>query len=255
MPLHRLALLVAAGRQAQVEARAVVQHGQRMAAALGQGKMAFEVHLPELVRPRALEALEGGRRPGLPQGDAMAPQDRRHRRWRRYIRLSQIGQPASDLASTPARMVRSHRQNRSLHPLRRAPRTRPWPPRKVRQIHRARSGTAQPLVARLATDPETATQRRDIRSRLFRQHHKLQTQVHNRHLRPRHRTAPSLNNPWLNVLPMSPNRCYLCLQSIQGSAGAGLKRPLPIQLPRTGQSAAAISHSCSVGRRLPAQLA
>ena len=74
-----------------------------VAAALGQGKMAFEVHLPQLVRPQALEALEGGRRPSLPQGDAMAPQDRRHRQWRRYIRLSQIGQPASDLASTPAR--------------------------------------------------------------------------------------------------------------------------------------------------------
>ena len=82
-----------------------------------------------------------------------------------------------------------------------------------------RRPSAQPLVARLATDPETATQRRDIRSRLFRQHHKLQTQVHNRHLRPRHRTAPSPNNPWLNVSPMSPNRCYLCLKSIHGQAG------------------------------------
>jgi hypothetical protein len=59
MALHRLALLVAAGRQAQVEARAVVEHGQRVAAALGQGKVALEVHLPQLVRPRSLEAAEG----------------------------------------------------------------------------------------------------------------------------------------------------------------------------------------------------
>ena len=223
MPLHRLALLVATGRQAQVEARAVVQHGQRMAAARGQGKMALEVHLPELVRPRPLEALKRRGRPCLPQGNAMAPQDRRHRRWRRHARLSQIRQPPGDLAPAPARMIRTHRQNRGFHRLRRAARTGPWPSRTVREIRRAGPDTAQPLVARLAADAETAAQRRDIRTRLTRQHHKLQTQVHYRHLRPGHRAAPLLNNPRSNVSPMSPNRCYPSPKSIH-DPGEGINR-------------------------------
>ena len=187
-----------------------------MAAALGQGKMAFEVHLPELVRPAG--ARSAGKAAGVPACPKATP-------WRRRIAVTVDGAGTSVSPRSASRRAilrppqhgwsdRTARTEASIpFGVRRGP--RPWPPRKVRQIHRARSSSAQPLVARLATDPETATQRRDIRSRLFRQHHKLQTQVHNRHLRPRHRTAPSLNNPWLNVSPMSPNRCYLCLQSIQ----------------------------------------
>ena len=201
VPLHRLALLVIAGRQAhrlkREQSSSTVNDWQ---ATPGQRKMTLKVHLPDLVWPQGLEALEGGRGSGLPQGDAIAPQGRRHRRWRRHIRSCQIGQPAGDLAPAPAGIILTRRQNRGLHSLRCAPRTRPGSLRTVLLTPRPRSRTAQPLATRIAADPETAAQRRDIRIRLSLKHHKLQTQVHNRHLRPRHRAAPLLTNPMIKCV-------------------------------------------------------
>src|SRR5882757_10321154 len=55
-----LGLFVGAGGKHHGEARMIVEHGQRMKPASVQGYVPLEVHLPQLVRPRALEAGEGG---------------------------------------------------------------------------------------------------------------------------------------------------------------------------------------------------
>ena len=80
----RLGLLVGTRRKHHGEARVIVQHGQRMKPAGVQSHMAFEVHLPQLVRSRPLEPGEGGLAATVrAQLDAMPLQDRRYRRWRR----------------------------------------------------------------------------------------------------------------------------------------------------------------------------
>ena len=61
MTAHRLALLVGAGREHEIEARMIVERGQRMATPAVHGEVALEVHLPKLVRALPLEALP---RPG-----------------------------------------------------------------------------------------------------------------------------------------------------------------------------------------------
>ena len=48
---------VAAGADGDGVARMIVEDGQRMAAPGGEGKMALEVHLPQLVRRRPFETL------------------------------------------------------------------------------------------------------------------------------------------------------------------------------------------------------
>ena len=48
-----------AGLQSYSKAGMVVQNGQRIATTLRQFEFAFEVHLPELIRGRALEAQKG----------------------------------------------------------------------------------------------------------------------------------------------------------------------------------------------------
>jgi uracil-DNA glycosylase len=56
--VHGGGLFVGAGADLEREARVIVQHRQRVAAALFQSKMALEVHLPQIVGSRVLEALE-----------------------------------------------------------------------------------------------------------------------------------------------------------------------------------------------------
>ena len=72
--LHRRALFIGTGVEAEGEAGAVIQHGQRVAAAVGHGAMAFEIHLPQGIGGGVLEALPrpfgGGRGRGEPGGPA-----------------------------------------------------------------------------------------------------------------------------------------------------------------------------------------
>ena len=82
--LHGAALLVGAGRKAQIVARMVVDHGQRMASAAARKRhVALEVHLPEQVG-RGLLKAQVGRSPARRRNDpAMPAQDFVHRRERR----------------------------------------------------------------------------------------------------------------------------------------------------------------------------
>ena len=147
-------------------------------------------------------------------------------RFRQVARQRQAWLAIALMSATPRDRSVAHpiRPNRHRIPLER-PRLLPdaGPPRAPKEnfkrdyVERNRSRNSSAKVGRSPASHRKAS----VTRRLFRQHHKLQTQVHNRHLRPRHRTAPSPNNPWLNVSPMSPNRCYLCLKSIQFRGGGG----------------------------------
>ena len=91
MAAHRLALLVAAGRQHQIVARMVVERGQRMAAPARHGEVTLELHLPKLVRALPLEPPPWPRMLGRRRfRQAVAtPQDRGDRARRRDLgRLS-----------------------------------------------------------------------------------------------------------------------------------------------------------------------
>ena len=81
MALHRDALFIGAGLEARHIARMVVHHGQRMAAhPIAEPDPALEVHLPQQVRRRPLEALRGPRRAGRRNHAAMPPQNLVHGR-------------------------------------------------------------------------------------------------------------------------------------------------------------------------------
>src|SRR5213080_462537 len=57
---YRGGLLIAAGLQAQRIARTIVEHSQRMTAcAVAQGRVAFEIHLPQLIRSLLCKPLIG----------------------------------------------------------------------------------------------------------------------------------------------------------------------------------------------------
>ena len=57
--LDRVSLLVGTGPQRQVEARVIVQEGERMAAVVLHGNVSLEVHLPQLVGFGTLKAHIG----------------------------------------------------------------------------------------------------------------------------------------------------------------------------------------------------
>ncbi len=111
-------LLIRAGLQAQGITRAVIEHGQGMAAALPlQGKVPFEVHLPKLIGLGPAEALHRLMlRRGL-FGNATGPaQDAGKRAHRRQGGgdFTQIEQPAMQLARAPGRMLAPQRQHLAL---------------------------------------------------------------------------------------------------------------------------------------------
>src|ERR1700688_709607 len=186
---HGLAALVGAGLEHQREARMVVEHGQRMAAAAAeQGEVALEVHLPEFVRRRAFEALQRAlsKRGGTVE-QPRAAQDAGHgARRQRWAPLA-CEQPRK-LASAPrvARLV-AQPDHRLFDFSRSACRTAQGPLRAIFETARARPRvTHQPLVAGLRRDPEAPAQLAPVHSRLQRQLHKLLAQRHPGTLPPRH---------------------------------------------------------------------
>jgi len=136
----------------------IVEHRQRMAAALAEPEVALEVHLPQGIGFAALEALERPAGSALGRIEpAMAAQDPGHRRGCRHTFHTQVPQPPRDLAATPGRMRRTHFQHPHLHLAARPQRTVMRPPRTIRQARRTQRRMApQQAMARVPADPETA---------------------------------------------------------------------------------------------------
>ena len=88
---HGLSQLVSAGLQSQGKSGVVVQNSQRMAASLGKGEVAFEVHLPQVVGCLVLKSLPGTVLGPLGWVNAtMTTQDRRDSTGGRHVRLKHI---------------------------------------------------------------------------------------------------------------------------------------------------------------------
>ena len=214
--LHRVALFVGAGRQADGIARMIIDHRQGMAAHLaGKPHPALEVHLPQKIGRGLLEALlrrDTARRrndPGVPA------QDRVHRRSRRTAHPIAL-QTADDLAGSPGRMGIAHLKHPPLDRGLAAPRAPVRTARPIHQLPIADRPAVEPFIAGGRMDPEPPAQLAPVRPLLRRQPHKLQPLVHPRHLAPWHGWPPRKPNPCNDdVSAMSPNTRRGCLRAIQ----------------------------------------
>jgi hypothetical protein len=193
LPAHGRLLLIAARRNPQRIARMVIEHRQRMTAPSCQRKVAFEVHLPQLVGFGTLEASTRTRMLLTALVElAVATQDLGDRARHRHLHPTRVLQHPFDLAATP-RVVAllPNPQNLRLHG-NRCPRwTAQRAARAIRQPTPAFCQIPlQPLVTVTTTDAEAPAQRALVRSRRQRQPHELLTFVHDRPLPPRHRDSP-----------------------------------------------------------------
>ena len=158
-------------------------------------EVAFEIHLPQIVRSRMLEALHVGlSRTAVYIQQALTTQDRRDRAGRRNVRDLQIQQPPTQLPTAPRRMLATQRQ----HPLFRRTvdltRRNLRPTRLIQQPRATLSRRPrQPLVTRLPAHAESTTQLTHIRPFRRGQRHKLHSLRHHAHIFPRHRPKTSSN--------------------------------------------------------------
>ena len=183
----------------------IFEHGQRMtAAAIAERDMSLEVHLPEQVRRRLLEALDGCRPSWRRHNPPMPLQNLMHRR------AGRSGHPlafetAHDLARAPGRMRIAHRKHSSLHRRFRPARARVRTPRAIRKLPLG-CKAAEPRVPGGRMNPEPAAQLPPVGSFLHRKLNKLTPLLHDRHLLPRHGSPPSGPNPCNDdVSAMSPD--------------------------------------------------
>lgn len=199
----------------------VVDHRERMAPqARCDLHAALEVHLPQQVRRRLLEALvavarlRGLRDPVVTLQNAV---NRRDRRRRDPVALETAG----DLARTPGRIGVANPKNRVLKRGRRPLGAPPRAARAIIEVFHARPAPPQPLVPGLAADLEAAAQRAHIRPFHRGKHHELPSLIHDRHLSPRHGDLHKFKPTTpVKVSTMSPNRCQGCLRAIHSSVGS-----------------------------------
>src|SRR5439155_11281685 len=184
---YRGGLLIAAGLQTQRIARVIVEHSQRMTAfAVAQGKVAFEIHLPQLIRSLLFKPLIAtrylSRRCLHP---SMTTQNRMHRTLR-HRTLSRGFQRPFNLAGAPASLISNHQRlpfDFRLAVARRSSRST----RLIRErVVTILSMSLAPFVSSLATDSESLTQLAEIAPRLICQPQKLLSQAHGATLLPRH---------------------------------------------------------------------
>jgi hypothetical protein len=202
---HRIAALIGTGLQAQIIARMIVNHRQGMALRIvAKPYPTLEVHLPQQVRRRHLEALtcHCAAQRGL---DAIRPaQDLVHRRNRRRIHALALQAPRN-LASSPSRMGVTYRNNLPLDRALCLPRAQTRTARLVSNLLTSLP-TGQPFVPRLRMYTEPAAELSPVRPFLHRKSHKLPSLFHYRHLAPRHGWPPIRQIHALsNVSAMSPN--------------------------------------------------
>jgi hypothetical protein len=203
MILGRGLLLIGAGRQKHIIARVVVQRTQGMATSLIQSKMAFEIHLPQLIRRRTLKPLERHRRLALLRPDQSMTMDNtvnRAGRWKRLV--PQILHPTTQFACTPRWMPTAQVHNLFLKGRIRSARTFV---RTARMILKA-FGTIppeapQPLITNRGANTKAPAQLPHIDVGLKSQAHKFKSYMNQVFHRPRHRT---------DTLPLPASMCPPC---------------------------------------------
>ena len=105
MSLHRLAALVGTGVKPDAIPGMVVEHGQGMATTGGGREVAFEIHLPELVGPIALEADKGTWGGRVRLDAAVTAKDRRGGARGRNVLPIESDEAGMNLSASPCRML------------------------------------------------------------------------------------------------------------------------------------------------------
>lgn len=137
----------------------VIENRERVAAYAARGEVSFEVHLPEVVRLRLLEALEVAQRPDRRVQHRVPAQDLGDGRGRRDLGTAQRLQPPGDLVASPGRVLFAQGQYFGFHLRRSTPRTPMPPARPVPQTTPAFCLIApQPLVTCRCADLISAAQ-------------------------------------------------------------------------------------------------
>ena len=158
--LHGFRPFVVAGTQPDRVPRVIIEHRQRMTPpTASHRKVAFEIHLPQIVGSRVLKPLQVRcSRAGSLVELTMTTQNLRDRARHWNSDVLQILQPPTQLPTTPRRMLATQGQHALFDRSTRSPRRLQRPTRLIQQPRRAvRHIPRQPLVTRLPADPKPAT--------------------------------------------------------------------------------------------------
>src|SRR5262245_39025918 len=240
---YGLGRLITAGLQNQGEARMIIERSQRIAATGIEREVAFEIHLPQIIRRRVLESL-----PGLVFfrllriKPPMSAQDLGDRARRRRVLPAEGLQAGVQFPPSPGRMLISQFTDRLLDLLIRTARRVVWTAGAIRQTLVARGLEAfEPLVTSLATDREALAQPAEVDAFSLREPDKFTTLGHQRIHFPGHLLSllRGKNSPLKSVtyvperlLPMSPvctrqpvDRSIPARASNNGKQSSGLNDP------------------------------
>src|SRR2546429_896688 len=209
-PLNGLARFIPAGLQTQRIPRMIIRIRQGMATLpIAQAKVAFEVHLPQLIGGHLLKPLPG---PMLGRCGrvyaSLTPQNLVNRTRGGNACQTQGLQARLDLPGPPSWMAVPQADNLLFH-LAAGPSGRLARPTAaiLQTCPPFGSIPLQPPVPLVPTDAKTLAQSGDIHVRLTGQLHKLPTQRHDRHLFPGHGYPPS-------KISMSLSMCHPCLRRL-----------------------------------------
>src|SRR5205085_5489616 len=114
---HRGGFLVGAGEEPQRVAGVVVEDGKRMAATRADGDVTFEIHLPEGIGGRVLEALQVPCRADTRVEAVVAAEDCGDGAGRGHVGVPQRLQACPQFAATPGRVLVTQRQYRGFNRL------------------------------------------------------------------------------------------------------------------------------------------
>src|ERR1700685_182634 len=145
----------------------IVQNRQRVTpTAPRHWEMSLEVHLPQIVRLRMLEANHRlGTLRGLLVDPVVTPQNLGDRAGGRYLLATPKQHPTPNLPPSPGPVGGTHLHNPFFHLHRRLSRLRLRFPRPIRQATTPLLlVTLPPLVARLPRNPEPSAQLRHLRT-------------------------------------------------------------------------------------------
>jgi hypothetical protein len=204
----------------------VIKNRQRItASSFLQREIPLEVHLPETIRRFMREPFPGfALRRFFGVKSSMPPEDLRDCTGRWYMGKPTFLKNFSDLTSTPGRMLIPNSQYHLLELIDRSSRTVMRALRTIFQsIHTLLKTPGYPFISRLGAKTKSTAQLSYIGTLTKSKCYKLIPQRHSGTLLPGHGSPPhnefrrTFYTP--NVLPMSPNMCYLSPPSVHPLKG------------------------------------
>ena len=208
MSLHRLAALVGTGVKPDAIPGMVVEHGQGMATTGGGREVAFEIHLPELVGPIALEADKGTWGGRVRLDAAVTAKDRRDGARGRNVLPIESDEAGMNLSASPCRMLLTQSKHLGLDVIGCSAGRDGWSSALVAEAGVAVGAEAsEPLVASLPTDLKAFAELADIGGFALRETDEFGTELHGGHLIPWH------DGPPFEAHVTRGEKCYLCLRT------------------------------------------